>query len=151
MLLRRSHDRRNGVEPGRLGRAQPALPHHQLVLIITQWTHHHGLQQTDLTDGRHQFGQRILVEHLPRLLGVRANALHGQVGVVRARGGFDRKRFGASRFQARIGAVNQVAEPSTQARTGFGGGHDCPFAATPRWAISLAAARYAWEPAEAWS
>ena len=64
----------------RLLRGAPApLPHHQLVAapglvpggIRRDLPHHDGLHESELADGVHQLGQRLLVEHLAGLARIR--------------------------------------------------------------------------------
>jgi len=67
---RLSHDGRDGGEAGLLGGAPPALPHDELYRgppAGPESSAPRRLHEPELADGVHKFGERLLVEHLPRL------------------------------------------------------------------------------------
>ena len=69
-----------GVQPGRDRRAQPPLPHHQLVAVASSGRHDDRLQHAELAHRVGQLGQRVLVEDLAGLLGVGVDRVDRQLG-----------------------------------------------------------------------
>ncbi len=78
-----AHYGRDGLEAGGGRRAQAALAHHQLV-AVGDAPHHHRLQHPELAHRVGQFGERVLVEDLARLLGVGLDLVQAQFGELRA-------------------------------------------------------------------
>ena len=68
-----AHDRGDRVATGLLGGAPATLAHDQLVRVLAGAAYDDRLQEADLLDGVHQLGERLLLEDLPRLAGVRTD------------------------------------------------------------------------------
>jgi len=77
-----THDRRDHAQPGLLRRPPPPLAHDQLEALAAERPHDHGLEEPDLLDRAHQLGQRVGVDHLPRLPLVRHDRTDGELGEV---------------------------------------------------------------------
>src|SRR5215472_9749977 len=72
-------DGRDDVDTGHLARAPPALAHDQLVSAALGLAHDNRLEQADGLDRGCQFGERVLIEHLPRLARVGHDPPDGQL------------------------------------------------------------------------
>ena len=99
LIVRRvTDDGGNRLEPGFLGRPQTPLSHDQLIAGIVTVAiaaalapaHDNGLEQTDLLDRRGELGDVVLVEHLPGLMRIGRDHVHGQVCEGRPRDGHER-------------------------------------------------------------
>ena len=96
LIVRRvTDDGGDRLEPGLLGRPQTPLSHNQLIAGIAVVAalapaHDNGLKQTDLLDRRGELGDVVLVEHLPGLMRIGRDHIHGQVCEGRPRDGHER-------------------------------------------------------------
>ena len=98
------------LEPGRGGRAQPPLAHHQLVAAgVRIGAHDDRLQHAELADRVGQLGQRVLVEDLARLLGVGVDLVDGQFGEASRRAPAD--RLGCRSLRRPASAAGRRARP----------------------------------------
>src|SRR6478752_9465975 len=79
-----AHDRGDRVATGLLGGAPATLAHDQLVRVLARAAYDDGLQEADLLDRVHQLGERLLLEDLTRLAGVRTDLRDGQLREVGA-------------------------------------------------------------------
>ena len=152
-VLRPADDRRDGRQARELRSAESALPHDQLEATVVQRAHDDRLQQAYLGDRRHQLGQQVLVEDRARLLGVGPDQIDRHFGEACASRGFGRRVARNVRGELGIRALQEVAKPAAQSGALLRGIHaDLSWVvsmAAPRAAISVAASRYAWAPAEA--
>ena len=73
VVLRLLDDGADLGQPGTLSGAPPPFAHDELVPAGPGRTNHHRLQEADLPDGFREFVECLLVEHPPRLPGVRCD------------------------------------------------------------------------------
>lgn len=75
----------NRREPGLLASAPTTLTHDDLILVHPrlQPTHHDGLHQAEFLDGVHQLGERLFLEDVARLLGIRFDLLRRNLAIGR--------------------------------------------------------------------
>src|SRR5690606_34816193 len=143
-------DRRDGLQPGHLGRPPAALAHDELVLVLTARRRRAGgdrLQETDGADRLGELRQGLLVEVLARLARVDRDGADGQFGEV---GAGDRLQLPCRRGSVAGAAGEPRSARLGGRRRGRGGrdeGAEAPPQATsllahwaaPPWAISAAA------------
>jgi hypothetical protein len=69
---------------GAFGRSPPSLPRDQLVGVLVEGSDQHRLEDAQLSDGRGQGGQGLLIERRPRLMAVGPDGGHGDLEQGRA-------------------------------------------------------------------
>jgi hypothetical protein len=83
-VLRTPDDGRDGGQSGALRGLPAPLAHDQLVTPRFQFPDDDRLEQAELADGMGELGQRVLVEHGPRVAGVALDPLDPDLRVSRS-------------------------------------------------------------------